>query len=149
MYVPVTTTPTAAGLTCPTCGTRLTWVPAAPAVDAREPFQQFDVQVLQPDGTHRRTTIHSLHQLRQIERDCETRHANGEGQRMVFRAWAQDRGNLGVSALGEAPSARPDPAWVRKHGRAIRSAVEPDVTFGPGVDPAAVSALPAAPAQQE
>jgi hypothetical protein len=141
VYVPVATRASASGVRCADCGALLTWVPAAPAVDAREPFQQFEVQILQPDGSHKPVTIGSLSQLRRIESQAETAYRNGEGQRMIFRAWSQDRSNLDEATLGESGGTRPDPAWVRKHGRAIRSASEPDVPMGPGA--VAVSPLDA------
>jgi hypothetical protein len=51
--------------------------------------------------------VNSLHDIRRIERESEQRARNGEGQPLVFRKYAQDRGNLHTSTLGENPSHKP------------------------------------------
>jgi hypothetical protein len=71
------------------CGQTMTWMPSRPpAVDAREPFAQFSVDV-----NGQQVTVGSLHQMRQIERLSEQQHRNGEGQPMVWRDYSQDRSN--------------------------------------------------------
>jgi hypothetical protein len=74
------------------------------AIDAKEPFQQFNVmrqQVVKGgDVVQVQETIGSVHQMRKIERDSETRFANGEGEPMRFRAWSQGRSNKDVTSFG-------------------------------------------------
>jgi hypothetical protein len=146
-YFPDVDVPIAIGATrgapdCPDCVAPTSWIPQIGAMDAREPFQTFTTR----DGKNREVVVDSLRTLRRIERESEALARNGEGQQIVFRRWAQDGSNIGVNTLGD-PAAfqqRPDPAAVKKFGKALRSAVEPDVTFGPGVSEANASALPAA-----
>lgn len=71
------------------CGQTMEWFPSrAPAVDAKEPFHQFDVDV---NGERR--TVGSLHEIRKIERQAEQQHRNGEGQPMVWRDYSQEHSN--------------------------------------------------------
>lgn len=50
---------------------------------------------------HRR--VSSLHEVRQIEADSLKRHANGEGQPMVFRDLSQNKSNRSVNTLTGTP----------------------------------------------
>lgn len=43
--------------------------------------------------------VSSLHEVRQIEQESIKRHANGEGQPMIFRDLSQDKSNRDVSTL--------------------------------------------------
>jgi hypothetical protein len=103
-------------------------------------FQKFEVY------NHRNelVTVDSVHKLRQVERESEQAARNGEGQPLRFRMWSQDRTNRDVNTFGEPPSEKPDPAFVKKFGKAIRSATEPEAAFGPGVNESNTSALPMA-----
>lgn len=104
-------------------------------------FQKFDIY----DGLNRKVTIDSVHKLRTVERESEKMAADGIGQPIVFRAWAQERTNRDVHTLGKLDAGeRPDPKYVQKFGPALRSAAEPDTGFGPGVDESNTSALPMA-----
>lgn len=47
-----------------------------------------------------REEISSTRQIRQIEADSERRYANGEGEPLRFRAFSQNRGQMGDSAFG-------------------------------------------------
>jgi hypothetical protein len=96
-------------------------------------FEAFDTF----DGMNNPVTVDSLKKLRDIERDSEQRFRDGEGQPVVWRRWSQDKSNQDVHTIqpkwqgGE----QPDPAYAKKFGASLRkSAVEPDVEYGPGVD---------------
>lgn len=84
--------------TAPThCGQTMTWAPSrAPAVDAKEPFHQFEVDV-----NGQRTRIGSLHDIRKVERQAEQQARNGEGQPMVWRDYSNDRSNFDRHTLAQ------------------------------------------------
>ena len=122
------------------CDRKTAWIPQVGRMDAYEPFQEFEAR----DGQNNLVTVDSLHKLRQIEADSEQRYRNGEGQPIVWRRWSQDASNRDVHALHPKWDAgeHPDPAWVKKHGASLRrSASEPDVEYGPGIDDSTPSAL--------
>lgn len=123
------------------CGRTATWIPQVGRMDAYEPFQEFTVR----DGQNREVTVESLRQLRTIERESEQQYRNGEGQPLVWRAYANDRSNKDVHALhpGWTGGATPDPAFVKKHGQTIRRGAQSDddTAYGPGVSDATPSAL--------
>lgn len=83
------------------------WIPQVGHMDAREPFQQSTVYVRQPDGSEKPTVIHSLSQMRQIERESEQRQRNGEGQQMVWRDYSNDKGHQDRHSFAPDPSERP------------------------------------------
>lgn len=96
------------------------------------------------DGRGQPVFIDSTHKLRQVEREAEQAHRNGEGQPMVFRRWAQDASNRDQPTLskdyygGEAPT----PAAKQRFGSTLKKAAEqPDHSFGPGVSESNASAL--------
>ena len=95
------------------------------------------------NGRNEKVTIDSLHKLRQVERESEQAFRNGEGQPLVFRAWANDRSNKDASALhknfhgGEQPTAEAK----RRFGSPQKFTSEPDTKFGPGVNESNASAL--------
>lgn len=131
---------------CYNCETRMDWIPAA----------QFD---LMSDGTTfpkftttdargNRVEISTLHQVRQIERDSEVAARNGEGQQMVFRAFAQSKGNKLDGTLGSIPEPALTAAAKAKFG--LRGGATPiaagpdgapDIPYGPGVNDSNASAL--------
>lgn len=79
------------------CGQVMTWAPSRPpAVDAKEPFQQFDVEI-----NGQRHHVGSLHQMRQIERQAEQAARNGEGQPHIWRDYSNDRTNFDVHTLAK------------------------------------------------
>lgn len=122
------------------CGRPAAWIPAVGRMDAYEPFQEFETR----DGQNRPVTVDSLHKLRAIERQSEQQFRDGEGQPLVWRSYSNDRSNRDVHALhpGWTGGAQPDPAFVKKHGAAIRrSADVADTDYGPGVSDATPSAL--------
>ncbi len=125
------------------CGQTMAFDIPRVAVDAKEPFAQFSIDVLQPDGSHKTEHIGSLRKLRQIEHASEQAHRNGEGAPLVWRDYSNDRSNFDKHTLGEASDLAPplDEKTKRRFGKAIRSAVEPDVKYGPGVNDANTSAL--------
>lgn len=77
------------------------WIPQIGRMDAGSgsTFQAFETYVPQPDGTQKRTTVSSLHQLRQIERESEQRARDGEGQQMNWRDYSNDRSNADVHSF--------------------------------------------------
>jgi hypothetical protein len=124
------------------CGQPVSWMPQVGRMDASSGpgFTAFEAR----DGQNRPVVVDSLHKLRQIERDSEQHYRNGEGQPIVWRAWANDRGNTHTHALhptwtgGEAP----DPAWVKKNAAGLASGdLVADQEYGPGVSDATPSAL--------
>jgi hypothetical protein len=123
------------------CGKTTAWIPAVGAVDAYEPFQEFEAR----DGQNHRVTVDSLRKLRTIERESEQQYRNGEGQPIVWRRWSQDASNRDVHTLDPdrfRGGQQPDPAWVKKNAaRVIKSVDEPDVAYGPGISDATPSAL--------
>lgn len=98
--------------TCAECAGELEYARCpAPAVDAREPMQQFTVHRQVPVKTEggwtlqqRREEIGSLRQIRKLEADSEQRYTNGEGEPLRFRAYANNGSNLDVNSFGEAGS---------------------------------------------
>lgn len=128
---------------CP-CGATCRWVIPVVAMDAKEPFQRFEVsrQVMTRAGLEeRRETIDSLTKLRKIEHDSEQRYRDGEGEPMRFRAWTQESSNMDRSAFGDSGTigdraytrtgetpAMPGNIGVKRHGQR-----KPDVTLGPGL----------------
>ena len=96
VYVPISVGATGATVYCAECGNRMDWLPQVGSMDAKEPFQQTTVDV---GGVP--TTIGSLHQMRRIERETEQRARNGEGQRLVWRDYSQNRSNTDVHTLAK------------------------------------------------
>lgn len=146
IYAPVTRS-TDDPVFCPDCGQPMTWIPAAPALHygsvKTAAFKAFDTT----DGRGNPVHIDSLAKLRRIERESEQAFRNGEGQPMVFRAWAQDRSNRDAPTLSRSYDGGEHPTAEAKHrfGSTLRkSAAEPDETFGPGVSESNASALPMA-----
>lgn len=126
------------------CGVPMAYDLPHVVMDAKEPFQEFEVEVPQPDGTHKAVLVDSLRKMRQIEHETEGRAKNGEGQPMIWRDYSQDQSNFDKHTLGEI-----DPplskAARRRFGRAIKSVDAPSVEYGPGVSDANTSVLPEAP----
>lgn len=126
------------------CGAPTTPIPGIGRMDVGgvkgASFRAFETT----DGQNRTVLIDSLATLRRVERESEQQARNGEGQPIVFRAWSQDRSNRDRHTLASGGGERPDPAYVKKFGQAIRSATEPKAAFGPGVHEGNTSALPMA-----
>lgn len=135
------------------CQRAMVWIPAVGAMDIggvkTASFQGFTTT----DGRGQPVFVDSLHKLRQVEREAEQAHRNGEGQPMVFRRWAQDPSNRDQPTLsksyygGEAPT----PAAKKRFGSTLRKSgadregrlTNPDLdrSFGPGVNESNASAL--------
>jgi hypothetical protein len=127
------------------CGQEVILLPPRVVMDAKEPFQQFQVEIPQPDGSHRAVTVGSLRQMRQIERASEQAARNGEGQPLVWRDYSQDRSNFDKHTLGEAPNQAPPAAAAERFGlQNMRPVRDGDAApgYGPGVSDANTSALP-------
>jgi hypothetical protein len=70
-------------------------------------FQKFSIhrQVPTRNGlVQQEEVIDSLHKLRQVEKDSEQRYANGEGEPLRFRGYAQNSSNMDVGSFGTAGS---------------------------------------------
>ena len=122
------------------CGRPTQWIPQVGRMDAYEPFQEFETR----DGQNRRVLVDSLHALRKVERESEQQYRDGEGQPLVWRSYSNDASNRDVHALhpGWTGGARPDPAFVRKHGASFRRGeTVADTDYGPGVSDETPSAL--------
>lgn len=123
---------------CLWCGETMDWIPKIGRMDALEPMQEFTVM----DGRNQPVLIDSLAKLRKVERESEIHARNGEGQPMVWRKYSQDRSNVHVHTLGTDPSQAPTRAGAEKFGKTLKkSAQEPSVSFGPGVNASTTSAL--------
>jgi hypothetical protein len=126
------------------CDRPATWLPAVGRMDAANgpTFRAFEAY----DGANRPVLIDSLTKLRAVERDSQAMAANGEGQPIIWRRYAQDHSNRDVHALVPHPQyARPDPAWVAAHRDTIRrgDTEATDIAYGPGVSDASPCALDA------
>lgn len=124
------------------CEQPMAWIPGVGRMDAANGpgFVGFDTF----NGRNEKVHVSSLKQLREIERQSEIDHKNGEGQPLVFRAFSNTRSQMDQSALhphfngGEAPSE----SAKHRFGSTIRKSVdEPEVTLGPGVTESTTSAL--------
>ena len=138
---------------CPDCGRIMDWVIPRLRLDLRADgegtsgatFQKFTIR----DGQNNLVEIDSLHKLRQVERESEKMAADGIGQPIRFRAFAQDHSNMSVNTFGEGPSEKPSAAGKRKFGLrggatpvdAPAEGGDPDYTYGPGVNDSNTSAL--------
>lgn len=122
---------------CPVCHIPMDWIPKVGRMDALEPFQRFTTR----DGAGREVVIDSLHKLRQVEKESEQLARNGEGEHLTWRHYSNDKSNRDVNTHGDAPQQSPDPTFVQKFGKAIKSKEAPEVEYGPGVTDANTSAL--------
>lgn len=102
------------------------------------------IEVAQPDGSVKRVTLDSLSKIRALERESEQRARDGEGQKMVWRDYSQNKTNQDVHTLA-AEADHPavlSKAAAARFGPSVRRSLEaPDVGYGPGVDDATASAL--------
>jgi hypothetical protein len=71
-------------------------------------FTKFTTQIETPDGGFRDVTVSSLRDIRKLERESEQAERNGEGRRMIWRSYAQDRSNEDVHTMGPDPSMKPN-----------------------------------------
>ena len=141
---------------CPSCFAMMTWIIPVPRMDLRSDgegssgarFQKFTVR----DGLNRLVEVDSLHKVREIERESAKMAADGIGQPILFRGFAQDHSNMGVNLFGDGPSEKPEPKYKQKFGlqggaSAVAPTVEdgvvsdPDYSYGPGVDDSNTSPL--------
>jgi hypothetical protein len=100
----------------PLGGTRMDWIPAARfslfsdsgALGPRS-TAKFTLPVEDPRSPtgFRDETIGSLADIRRLERESEQAERNGEGRRMIWRSYSQDRGNAHVHTFGTDPSLVP------------------------------------------
>lgn len=131
-----------AGAPVCSCGTPTEWIPQVGRMDASNGpgFQAFDTF----NGRNEKVHVTSLKQLREIERQSEIDHRNGEGQPLVFRAFSNSRSQMDQSALHKSfeGGEQPTPAAKRRFGSSVQKAAEePDRAFGPGVSESNASAL--------
>lgn len=120
------------------CGSAMAWVPKVGRMDALEPGQEFETT----DGRGNKVLIDSLSKLRKVESESERMAANGDGQRMTWRMYSNDRSNKDVNTHGPDPSERPSAEAVKKFAPGIRRQMDaPDHAFGPGVNESNASAL--------
>lgn len=121
----------------------MVWIPQVGAMDAYEPGHEVTVEVRQPDGSFKPTTVESLGQIRRLERESEQRARNGEGEQLRWRDYSTDRSNRDQNSFGAGPGQAPSAAAKARFGRRAMtvSKDEPDAPLGPGVSEAASSAL--------
>lgn len=126
------------------CGRRAVPIPGIGAMDygavKGAGFKGFTTT----DGRGKRVEINSLHDLRRVEREAEQAARNGDGQRMVWRRYAQNDSNQDQPTLSRSyyGGDAPDPAQKHRFGSTLKkSADAPDHGFGPGVSETNASAL--------
>lgn len=108
-------------------------------------FQKFTVR----DGLNNLVEIDSLHKLRQVERESEKMAADGFGQPIRFRAYAQEHANMGLNTFGDGPAEKLDPKAKARFGlqggagqvAGGEGGGDPEYSYGPGVDDTNTSAL--------
>lgn len=140
--VPITIGARAAHVPCPRCKARMENIPAVARMDAANGpgFTAFDTF----NGRNEKVHVSSLKQLREIERQSEIDHRNGEGQPLVFRAFSNEPSKMDASALHKSWEGGEQPTPEAKHrfGATLQKAAEaPEVGFGPGVSESNASAL--------
>lgn len=106
----------------PLGGTKMDWIPGGTHFslfsdsgrDGGSSFDKFTLPVEDPGSPtgFRTETVGSLADIRRLERESEQREANGEGRRMVWRDYSQDRSNRDRHTLGEDPSLRPSKTFT-------------------------------------
>ena len=120
------------------CGTKMTWIAAAPVMDIggvkSVSFKAFTTR----DGQNRLVRVEAYHQMHRLEQVSEQQARNGEGQPIRFRMLHQDRSNVGVNTFGEVPFEKPSEAALRKF-KPVPMGEEPG--YGPGVGDHNTSAL--------
>jgi len=60
---------------------------------------EIDMEMFGDGSDKRKLRVHSLKELRTIENESLKRHANGEGQPLIFRDLSQDKGNARTHVL--------------------------------------------------
>lgn len=133
IYRPVTERASEHPPDCPTCQTPMLWIPAVGAIDAYESVA-FTTSVRQPDGSYKDVRIHSLHDIRRIERETEQAHRNGEGQPMRWRDYSQDRSNGDVHTFGASPALTPSKTTARGVPFTLRKGEQVAVDHGVEVE---------------
>ena len=128
VYVPVTVGAAAARPICQACHVVMSWIPQVGGMDAREPSFQSTVTV-----NGRETTVGSLHQMRQIERQTEQQARNGEGQRLVWRDYSQNSSNKDVHTLARRMDRSMDTQDTYAGGMSSVDKKKVDVARGPDV----------------
>ncbi len=117
----------------------------APAIDFNQTREM--IAPIGPGGVR----VESLRDIRRIERESEKMAADGVpgAERVIFRKYSQDPGNLHTHTMGAAPDAAPSKEFLRKQGgvqaNLNHADQDPDtvaVELGPGTDPTQVSYLP-------
>lgn len=138
---------------CFECDTLMVWTPTRFRTDLRtdgegasgHTFQKFVCR----DGLNNLIEIDSLHTLRKVERESEKMAADGIGQPIRFRGFAQDHSNMNDNTFGAPPSEQPSAEGKRKFG--LRNGAtqlaggeggsDPECAYGPGVNDSNTSAL--------
>lgn len=116
---------------CPSCPGEILmqWIPQVGAMDTYDVNLCFDVK----DGRNQLIHVDSLKKLRMVERESEAMAANGEGQKMVWRKYSQDRSNVHKHSIMEDPSEAPTRASARRFSPIRHGEKQPDRAFGPQV----------------
>ena len=128
VYVSIAVGATAACPLCTACDISMNWVPQVGGMDAREPSFQSTVSI-----NGRETTVGSLHQMRQIERQTEQQARNGEGQRLVWRDYSQNSSNKDVHTLARRMDRSMDTQDTYAGGMSSVDKKKVDVARGPDV----------------
>lgn len=109
--VPVAIGARAGAPACPRCEfpTPMEPIPAVGRMSLFSEFEKFTTSIEDPASPtgYRDVPLSTLADIRRIERESEQRERNGEGQRMVWRDYSQDRSNTDVHTLGKDPSLKP------------------------------------------
>ena len=128
IYAPISVGAAGTVVPCPGCGNRMDWIPQVGAMDAKEPSFQSTVTI-----NGKATTVGSLHQMRQIERETEQQARNGEGQRLVWRDYSQNSSNKDVHTLAKRMDRSMDTQDTYAGGMSSVDKKKVDVARGPDV----------------
>lgn len=162
VYLPITERAGSAVVECFACTApggvpffrQMQWLPKIGRMDVQGGggFTGFDTYVKGPDGIDRLTHVDSLHTLRKIERETEKAWADGLGQPLRWRAYANDHSNQDRNTFGPDPgqivraelaAAQADLKGRRDHLKTLRGedAKRAGDVLGPGVSESTASPL--------
>lgn len=102
---------------CGNCDSSMVWTPSRVGMHVWTTNQQVTIPVEDPGSPtgFRSETVASLADVRRLEHDSEAAEARGEGRRMVWRDYSQDRSNRLEHTLGKDPSLTPGKTTSQGH----------------------------------
>lgn len=114
----------------------MAWIPQIGGLSVFGDNQKFTTTVDDPGarGGQRVVEIDSLTTIRKLERESEQAERNGEGRRLVWRDFSQDRSNADVHTLGADPSLTPAKTFLNGRPVVSRRGDPVIADHGTGVD---------------